>query len=436
MYLSRVSIRNIRCFDKLDLRFGTRTLRPDWTMIVGDNATGKTALLKSIAIGLCDVSSAAGLLRESDSGYIRHGKKWGTIVIDLKDPNSRRYKIFTKIERVAIRSRAQRTDYYERVTQWTYPRYHRFPWGKIFACAYGAGRGTIGTGDISGYSVINAVYNMFNYSEGLQNPELMLRRISAHSIKFKSELLRNLKNILYERFPKNNKYKVLLDNSGVLVDGPWGKNMPLRDIADGYKSTFLWITDFLGWALSFNPQIKTFKEIRGIVIIDELEEHLHPKWQKFIVEELRNSFPNVQFITTTHSPLIASSIVNKFDQKNKSRLIHLALQTNNKVTSMNLNGTVTGLDVDQLLASRAFDYLTSYDEKVEKLLLEASKIASKKKKSIKDKNRYIQVKNILEHFLLSEKITPFEIEMEKDNLHRISTKAKQLENKLFGEQID
>src|SRR3990172_8046814 len=101
MYLSKVYIRNIRCFKRINLKFSAGTNKPDWTVIVGDNSTGKTALLKSIAIGLCDVSSAAGLLRESDSGYIRYDEKEpGKIIIELIDPtDNKHYKIYTTIER-------------------------------------------------------------------------------------------------------------------------------------------------------------------------------------------------------------------------------------------------------------------------------------------------------------------------------------------------
>ncbi|MCC4850473.1 AAA family ATPase, partial [Vibrio lentus] len=49
-------------------------------------------------------------------------------------------------------------------------------------------------------------------------------------------------------------------------------------------------------------------EGKGIVLIDELELHLHPKWQQNIVENLRNTFPNIQFIITTHSPQILSTV--------------------------------------------------------------------------------------------------------------------------------
>ena len=173
LFVKRVTLRNVRCFEFVDLEFDLSGDDPPWTVLVGDNAAGKTTLLRSIAIGLCDESSAAGLLKESDTGYIRHGEREAEITIEFAPPNRRsrrRPRIHTTISPVPGRPAL------ERLSQKTHP--DRFPWDEVFACAYGAGRGTAGTGDIAGYSVINAVYNMFNYSEGLQNPELTIRRLT------------------------------------------------------------------------------------------------------------------------------------------------------------------------------------------------------------------------------------------------------------------
>ncbi len=85
MYISKVQLRNIRCFVNLELSFDLGGPRPPWTVILGDNATGKTTLLRSIALGLCDESSAAGLMKESDEGYIRRElNEPARITIELK----------------------------------------------------------------------------------------------------------------------------------------------------------------------------------------------------------------------------------------------------------------------------------------------------------------------------------------------------------------
>jgi len=285
MYITELNLENIRCFKEFHLRFDYDSKQMPWSILLGDNSTGKTTLLKAMALGLCDESSAAGLLRESDQGYVRYepGINEGRIKIKLKeDINSNiTYTIETIIEKVQVKRGAVVKNFYEKVKQETYPSYQDFPWSKIFACAYGAGRGTSGTGDISGYSVINAVYNLFNYTEGLQNPELILLRLSNNMETKK--LIDTLKKILFNG-NSINKNMIDFKKSGITVNGPWDRNIPLRDLADGYKSTFIWVTDFLGWALSNSPNISNLQNIKGIIFVDEIEQHLHPKWQKKLLE--------------------------------------------------------------------------------------------------------------------------------------------------------
>src|ERR1700674_4901291 len=65
LYLKKIVLENVRCFKKLDFDLTARRNRPRmWGVILGDNGVGKTTLLRSIAMGMCDEASAAGLLRE------------------------------------------------------------------------------------------------------------------------------------------------------------------------------------------------------------------------------------------------------------------------------------------------------------------------------------------------------------------------------------
>lgn len=438
MYITQIHIKNIRCFSDLRIKFNFGGVDIPWTIIVGDNATGKTTLLKSIALGLCDESSAAALLRESDEGFIRRGCPFGRIRIYLEDPNnsSENYRIGTTIEKVPISNGKSDKSFYERVNQRVSPKYHAFPWGKIFACAYGAARGIIGSGDIAGYSVINAVYNMFNYAEGLQNPELIISRILIHSKsrERKRQVLRVLSKIMYSHLQGGNEYKIDLSPTGVTVDGPWGKKMPLRDLADGYKSTFLWIADFLGWALSYNPNLKSLKEITGIVLIDEIEQHLHPKWKKNIVHYLKREFPQVQFIATTHSPLIASSIGKPSQKVDVDKLIHFALHDNNNVIKYE-SRPLKALDVDQILASKAFDYTTTEDPEWESILKVASEF-TKRKNLTKDEHKlFLTLKELIQQEMFEGK-TLIQRLIQTERYQELRKKVKAKEKKLLAKKSD
>ena len=176
LYVSRVTLQNVRCFERLDVDLSVTPPGAGWTVLVGDNATGKSTFLRSIAMGLCDEASAAGLLKESDEGYIRRGASKARIAVSLYNPRipSRKYRIVTEV----VREEKRRKIFADRVRQRTTPSGAAFPWDEVFVSGYGAGRGVSGASDISSYSAIDAVYNMFNYTEGLQNPELVIRRLA------------------------------------------------------------------------------------------------------------------------------------------------------------------------------------------------------------------------------------------------------------------
>jgi predicted ATP-binding protein involved in virulence len=83
-----------------------------------------------------------------------------------------------------------------------------------------------------------------------------------------------------------------------------GETLDIRQLSDGERSFIALICD-LGRRLALaNPELKNPLQGAGIVLIDEIELHLHPKWQLEVTEKLRKIFPNIQFIVTTHSPFI------------------------------------------------------------------------------------------------------------------------------------
>ena len=82
----------------------------------------------------------------------------------------------------------------------------------------------------------------------------------------------------------------------------------LHQFSDGQRVLFGLIGDIARRLLLLNDVSDTPFDGRGIVLIDEIELHLHPSWQQKIILILRDSFPNLQFIATTHSPHILSTV--------------------------------------------------------------------------------------------------------------------------------
>lgn len=290
-------------------------------MIVGDNGDGKSTLLRSIAMGLCDESSASALHRELSGDFVRHGKKTGIIEIWLAKGN-RKYLIRTEIK--SFRA-------FERVEQKVYdvtrrPRSSKaltpdnFPWGKIFVSGYGAGIRTIGTRDYKDYQAVDAVYTLFVYGEPLQNPELAVRRLVDAARKWEEGSARKkeraaearlyeIRSLLATMLSLASPDQVLLTPTGIEIKG-LGDQTELGALGDGYRATITWLLDLLSWWFLHRGTNGTSIEPSGIVLIDEVEQHLHPRWQITIMRSLCELFPKLQIIASTHSPLVISGSKN------------------------------------------------------------------------------------------------------------------------------
>ena len=128
--------------------------------------------------------------------------------------------------------------------------------------------------------------------------------------------------------------------------------VPFPALSDGYKAFFGWISDLLYHVCQSASPGKPLVKNRGIVMIDEIDLHLHPSWQMEILPCLSRSMPNLQFIVTSHSPLVAGSL----------QWINLiALEQGERQCSVLLRKEVPvhGLDADQVLLTPFFSLNTT-----------------------------------------------------------------------------
>jgi predicted ATP-dependent endonuclease of OLD family len=93
---------------------------------------------------------------------------------------------------------------------------------------------------------------------------------------------------------------LLIDKAGVTLD--------LRQLSDGERGMLTLVLDLARRLSQANPHLEDPLQSAAVVLIDELDLHLHPQWQRTIVAKLTATFPNCQFIATTHSPLIIGEV--------------------------------------------------------------------------------------------------------------------------------
>lgn len=318
MYISSIEIKDIRTIEslKIDLNSKSKSI-----ILSGNNGSGKSTVLRCLAMGIVDEDSAASVLRELPGEFVKKGATEGYIKVYLQKSKNEKFLIFTTIKSLPAFEKV-----YQKLYQFSNGRYvsisqELFPWEKIFIAGYGAGVRNLGTADYQYYVPIDALYSLFKYDVALQSPELSIRRIIA-SAREKGKNLKDegalnakemeihLTSILKRILNLEKKDAIILTATSIEMRSKWGRQ-ELSTLGDGYISTTTWILDLFSWWMLHlkldHKSILANKTIKGIVLVDELEQHLHPIWQVKIMDLLRNSFPNIQFICSTHSPLVISS---------------------------------------------------------------------------------------------------------------------------------
>lgn len=132
---------------------------------------------------------------------------------------------------------------------------------------------------------------------------------------------------------------------GTLVARKKGAQLPFEMLSDGARSMLTMVGDIAYRAATLNPHLRddALAKTPGIVLIDELDLHLHPNWQREVVDDLRKVFPAMQFVATTHSPFIIQSL-------RENELINLDDQSRETLPSRSIEDIaeeVMGVEVPQ-----------------------------------------------------------------------------------------
>lgn len=81
----------------------------------------------------------------------------------------------------------------------------------------------------------------------------------------------------------------------------------MHNLSTGYQSVLCLVMELAYRTALLNPSLDSMEDLEGVVVIDEIDMHLHPRWQWKILGVLRTTFPKVQFVIATHSPIVISS---------------------------------------------------------------------------------------------------------------------------------
>ena len=321
-YFKSLTLENVKCFKgehTIDLSDGNG--KPaNWTVILGNNNTGKTTILHCIS-GL--EAKELDEQEQQQHGFLSivQGMKSGWFALNQGFNVSSEIVFLKKGYYLSNSESDLFTTYGDRTVpllqgMWEYS-FTTYSLGNIDSeslqiIAYGTNRG------ISKSQITISEYSSSRQSSLISNTELdnieewILQLVLSGNPKA-LEILNRVKLILtggllpdVKGFKITHKSKGATFENYVLFMTDFG-DVRLRDLGYGYQSMMAWVLDLVRRMVERYPDSKSPLEEAAIVLVDEIDLHLHPEWQRKIIAHLTKYFPNTQFIVTAHSPLIVQS---------------------------------------------------------------------------------------------------------------------------------
>lgn len=160
------------------------------------------------------------------------------------------------------------------------------------------------------------------------------------------------------------------------------KSQPFSILSDGQRCVLALIADIAQKAALLNPHLgeNVLQNTEGVVLIDELDLHLHPRWQRHVIEDLRMTFPKIQFICTTHSPFLIQSL------RSSEELIMLDGQAPAQLANKTLEDIADGImDINTPEVSHRYAEMKGVATEYLRTLNEATTSPESKLKQYKDR---------------------------------------------------
>lgn len=149
----------------------------------------------------------------------------------------------------------------------------------------------------------NTFFEWYRNTEDYENEERLTQNINYRHKgleAIRKAIQTFLPNITPPRVSRQPYMELVFEKAGLILS--------ISQLSYGEKLIFAMIGDIISRISIANPKLKNPLLGKGVVLIDEIEQHLHPSWQRTIIPNLRKTFPNIQFIVTTHSPQVLSNV--------------------------------------------------------------------------------------------------------------------------------
>lgn len=345
MYLHELKVANLKLLRDMTLPFLHEGKPRLWTVFVGENGLCKTSLLRAIALaasgpergnqlGTAFIPTMPDKRQEDATVTIEatfsfsqafHGKRSypGLEETPLTRPPLLASKLTTSAKVGVLRGSSQFLKDSEAPLVGNSPSPDPLQEARAtglplwFIAGYGVSRNIPQPMSTSGRTYVAALDRLQSLFDG---PPLIatdfVSRFDAETARtfgaelkrafVEHEILPDVEDLLLMGRGGISDPKTLVSANRFTVRLPSGEELrvPALWMSHGYQSTIAWLADLVGQVWSEAGGRVALDEIEGIVLIDEIDLHLHPTWQRGLIRSLRRALPRVQFIATTHSPMV------------------------------------------------------------------------------------------------------------------------------------
>ncbi len=320
--INRLKIKNIKCFNEVDIVFQEKS-----NLIVGINGRGKSTILQLLALGLSKLDSPP--LRNHWANVIKSGKEGAVFEIHVC-ANDERFVLKFVVDKEDKVKCVKNIEKYVKIKD------------RFLILAYGTSR-HIERGD-SLDERSSGVASLFGTNIYLKN----IRDSDTYDyLKSGFEQIKMVTNNIFKLADPEHIFELSsFDTKNFYFKtptNPGAGDIPLESMSDGFKSTFNWLFDMSIRAWQAGVDMRDTTNLSGVVLIDEIDNHLHPAWQRKLIPIIEEIFPNIQFIITSHSPFIVQSMTT-------DSVVLLFLESDGvRVSKIGLEGRPYGYEIEKII---------------------------------------------------------------------------------------
>lgn len=326
MRINRLHIKNFRCYENVEMDFHSK-----FNVLVGINGTGKTSILEALRIAIGSlflgvdkykdkisspgisqddvrlsmmeqqypvVIEASGIVDEIENREITWERSLETKGGGTRFSNAKSMKDIS----IRLQESIRKNDVETNIPLIAYYSTDRFKKEKK---------------DLGVEADGSRLRGYYNALDPLTNIKFFLNlyyteTLSSLQYGKESQILASVNEAVRKCVDCENLLFDIKKQELLLIQGPNHEGMPFHLLSDGVRTMLAMVMEIAFRCFLLNPHLgkNAAKNTSGIVLIDEIDLHLHPEWQKRVINDLQNAFPNLQFIVTTHAPLVIGSLKN------------------------------------------------------------------------------------------------------------------------------